>query len=277
MDFSVLMTTYDGEKEEYLDASLKSILVEQSVLPSQLVLVLDGPVRQQLEDVVNKYVALFPDRIDVVRCEKNMGQSKASAEGMRHVRFDIVARMDSDDISLPDRFEKELAVLEEHKDISVVGGWICEFQTEPGDSDLLRVVPETHEEIAKMFPKRMPINNVTSMIRKDALEAVGGYGRDTVNEDYSVYCHMWAEGKRFYNIQSVLGMVRIGNGMVKRRNDWRIYRDWKKDMRYLREKGMISRGTAFFSNMRCFLFILTPAWVKAFLYKTVLRKKSKRT
>ena len=275
MEFSVLMTTYNGEKAEFLDASLKSILIEQTVTPTQLVLVLDGPINVELEAVVGKYSNEFKNIVDVVRCEENRGQSKASAEGMKHVKYDLIARMDSDDISVKDRFEKEIAVIEQNPDVSVVSGWISEFNTNPAQSNSLRVVPESHEEIIAMFPKRMPMNNVTAMIRKNAIEEAGGYGRDTVNEDYSLYCRMWVNGCRFYNIQEVMVNVRVGNGMTKRRGDIRIFKDWCKDQKYLRKNGKQGLISSWISCTKCLIFVMMPSGLKTFIYKHFLRK-SKR-
>ena len=139
----------------------------------------------------------------------------------------------------------------------------------------MREVPENHSEIIKTFRKKNPINNMTVMLKKSEVEKAGGYGRDTVNEDYSLYVHMWVNGTQFYNIQQVLCNVRVGNGMVARRNDFRIYKDWRKDQKYLHKNHKHSAFTCFISNLRCFMFVITPKWVKRMLYKTVLRKKVK--
>lgn len=276
MDFSVLMTTYHGEKPEFLRASLESVLVNQTVLPSQMVLVLDGEVGDELNGVVQEFESRFPSVLEVVRCPVNQGQSKASAEGMKFVKYDLVARMDSDDISVPDRFEKQLSIFKENPSLSVVGGWIAEFEQDPDDADSVRIVPQFHEEITSTFKKRMPINNVTAMIKKGAIERAGGYGRDTVNEDYSLYVRMWVNGDTFYNVQETFVKVRTGNGMTARRSDYRIFRDWCKDQKFLRQNKKQSRLTSFVSCARVFVFVvLIPSRVKSFIYKKFLRKKSK--
>lgn len=274
MDFSVLMTTYHGEHPACLEASLRSILIDQTQPPSQLVLVLDGPISAELEDVVKSYATQFPETVDVVRCAENRGQSKASAEGMLHVKYDLVARMDSDDIAVADRFQQQLEMFRKSPHLSVVGGWIAEFDQQPDDTTSLRIVPQQHQQIIQMFPKRMPINNVTAMIRKQAIEQAGGYGRDTVNEDYSLYCRMWVNGAQFYNIQQVLVKVRVGNGMTQRRGDLRIFRDWCKDQRFLRQNGKQSRLSAWISCVRCLGFVLMPVGIKNFLYKHFLRRSN---
>ncbi|MDE6504997.1 MAG: glycosyltransferase [Clostridia bacterium] len=273
--FSVLMTTYRGETPEYLDASLQSILINQSCKPNQFVLVVDGPIPENLDNVIKKYKLLFEDIVEVIYSPVNQGQSKASAIGFEYINNELFARMDSDDICIPNRFERQLEIFETYKDVSVVGGWIAEFDSDPSSPHSLRIVPEKHDEIIKTFRKKNPINNMTVMMKKSEVIKAGGYGRDTVNEDYSLYAHMWVQGAVFYNIQDVLCNARVGNNMVGRRNDFRIYKDWTKDQKYLVKNHKHSRFTAFISNCRCFFFVITPVWVKKILYKTVLRKKNK--
>lgn len=272
--FSVLITTYHGEKPEFLDASLKSVLVNQTCKPDQLVLVLDGPIPETLDAVIKEYKNNFPDIVEVIYTPVNQGQSKASAEGFKYLKNEIFARMDSDDICLEDRFEKQLEIFTRNKEVDVIGGWIAEFDYDPSKPHSLRIVPENHNEIIKMFRKKNPINNMTVMLKKSEVEKAGGYGRETVNEDYSLYAHMWVNGSIFYNIQQVLCNVRVGNDMVGRRNDFRIYKDWRKDQKYLYKNKKHSFLTVFVSDFRCFLFVITPKWIKKILYKNVLRKKS---
>ncbi len=274
MKFSVLMTTWKGEKPEYLQASLDSILVNQTLLPTKLVLVIDGPIPEELDAVVKDYEQRFANVVVTVRLAENVGQSKASAAGIPYIETEIFARMDSDDICLPNRFEKEYEYLINHPEVSVVGGWINEFETDPSVVCSVRQVPQEHEEITKMFKNRTPINNVTAMMRMEALVKAGGYGRDTVNEDYSVYAHMWVNGCKFYNIQEALVNVRVGNGMTSRRSDFRIYKDWKKDQIYLYKNKKESWLQMKISCFKCFMFVVMPAPIKNFLYKHVLRKKA---
>lgn len=274
--FSVLMTTYHGEKPEFLNASLNSVLVGQTRKPDQFVLVVDGPIPEELDAVIKDYKNKFPEIVELVYLPINQGQSKASAEGFKYLKYEIFARMDSDDLCVENRFERQLAIFSQNEYVDVVGGWIAEFDNNPLEPHSLRVVPETHNEIIKIFCKRNPINNMTVMLKKSEVEKAGGYGRNTVNEDYSLYAHMWVNGSNFYNIQDVLCNVRVGNDMVGRRNDFRIYKDWKKDQNYLRLNHKQTRFGAFKSNFRCFMFVITPKWVKKILYKTVLRKKAKK-
>ena len=132
-NFSVLMTTYHGETPEFLDASLNSILVNQTCTPDQFVLVVDGPIPDTLDAVIKEYKCKFPDIVEVIYCPVNQGQSKASAEGFKHLKNEIFARMDSDDLCVSDRFEKQLEVIRNKPEVGVVGGWIAEFDSDPAE------------------------------------------------------------------------------------------------------------------------------------------------
>ena len=270
--FSVLMTTYKGETPEFLKASLDSILIKQSLPPNQLVLVEDGLLTSELEDIVIEYERHFPVILKVIRCDTNRGQSKASEEGLLYINNDVFARMDSDDICMPQRFEHQYLYLKEHPEVDVVGGWISEFNKDPNYPTSVRVVKEQHEDIVNSFKRRMPLNNVTVMMRKKRVLEAGGYGRDTVNEDYSLYAHMWVNGSVFHNLQEVLVNVRVGNNMLGRRTDFRIIRDWYKDQIYLYKSGKHTLIESMTSCLMCFFFVILPPSLKSFIYKKFLRK-----
>ena len=272
MEFSVLMTTYQGEQPEFLEASLKSVLVEQTVLPNQFVIVVDGPIGESLDCVLKKYQSEFPEIVELIYSPINQGQSKASAIGLKHIKYELFARMDSDDVCVENRFEEQLKIFEQNNEVDVVGGWISEFTNDVNDADSFRVVKENHNEIVSEFKNRTPVNNVTVMLKKSSVEKAGGYGRDTVNEDFSLYAHMWVDGAVFYNIQKTLVNVRVGNNMVGRRKDFRIFTDWCKDQKYLFENKKHSFLTSALSCVKCFCFVITPVSLKRFIYKNILRK-----
>ena len=270
--FSVLMTTYKGETPGNLDNSLRSILIDQSLIPSQVVVVEDGALTDELESVIVKYETDFKDVLQVIRCKINQGQSKASAEGLKYISNEVFARMDSDDVSTPTRFERQYSYLTNHPEIGVVGGWIAEFDDNPEKPQFVRKVKENHDDIVKEFKRRMPLNNVTVMMRKKDVIEAGGYGRNTVNEDYSLYAHMWVNGTVFHNLQEVLVNVRVGNNMLGRRTDFRIFRDWVKDQLFLAKSRKHNLIESITSCFLCFCFIIIPPNLKSFIYKHFLRK-----
>lgn len=272
MKFTVLMTTYYKETAKNLDISLRSITDDQTVLPDQIVLVLDGPIGNELERIVSKYVERYPETIDVVRLSKNVGQGMASAEGIKHCKNDIIARMDSDDISIGTRFETQISIFEKNSSVSVVGGYIGEFEDNPNLIRLVRSVPEKHDDICKMFKLRNPINNVTVMYKKEALERAGGYTKERANEDFSIYVRMLATGSVFYNIPKILVNVRTGKDMMKRRGDINIFFAWCKNQKILLDSKNTNVLSYIISCLGCLFFILTPVGMKRFLYKNILRK-----
>ena len=143
MKFSVLMSVYDKEKSEYLKEALQS-LVDQTLLPDEVILVEDGPIGKNLQEVIKKYRSLL--NIKSIKLENNCGLAVALNEGLKHCTHDLVARMDTDDISLPERFEKQIAYMQNNPDISVSSGWIEEIDDQ-GRFFCLRKLPETHEEL----------------------------------------------------------------------------------------------------------------------------------
>lgn len=274
MKFSVLMTVYAKEKPEYFAMALKSILVEQTRQPDQFVLVYDGPVSEELKEVTEYYRKVFPNEFVLVELPKNVGQGAASKAGFEKCKYEFIARMDSDDISKQERFEKEITIFENKKDVDVVGSFISEFNNNPDEITGIRQVPETHEDILKMFKMRNPVNNVTVMFKRDSLTKIGGYSEERANEDFNIYVKLLLDGNKFYNIQEPLVHVRTGQGMVERRGDIKIYHAWKKNQKLL-YKGNVTNFFEYKRNcIACYCFIRCPKWIKKFLYKFVLRKNN---
>lgn len=162
--YSVLMSVYVKEKAEYLRTAMDSIW-NQTIPTDDFVLVCDGPLNEGLDAVIEKMEEEHPDTLHVVRLEKNSGLGNALNEGIKHCRHKLVARMDSDDISRPDRCERQLKVFQEHPDTSVVSGIVEEFTTSTTEIEARRVPPETQEEIITFAKKRNPFNHPCVMYK----------------------------------------------------------------------------------------------------------------
>ncbi|MEJ2767043.1 glycosyltransferase [Photobacterium sp. MCCC 1A19761] len=216
-NFSVLMSVYIKEKPDYLDSALKSILVEQTMKPEQLVLVQDGPLNDQLLSVVNRYVQLYPQILCTVEIKENVGLGQALNIGLSHCRNELVARMDTDDISCSNRFERQLEVFNNNPSISVCGGFIEEFDIEMDRSLGLRSVPSEDHEIRCYSRSRNPVNHVTVMFKKHDVFEAGGYKTMLFFEDYYLWCRMLKAGKVFHNVNCNLVNVRAGQDMLSRR------------------------------------------------------------
>lgn len=273
MKFSVLMTVYCKENPDNLRESLNSILVEQTRLPDQFVLVYDGPVGKELSDVTESFRESFPNEYIIIKLPDNRGQGAASNAGLKQCKYGLIARMDSDDISYPDRFESELAVFEKDEAIDAVGGYITEFQGDPKNITGVRIVAEKHEEIKSKFKHRMGMNNVTVMLKKEAIEKIGGYSEERNNEDFNLYVRLLLANKTFYNIQRPMVNVRVGDNMLERRGDIGIYHAWKKNQKLLYEGGITNKLEYYINCAACYCFVKCPKGLKQILYKVILRRR----
>lgn len=263
--YSVLMSVYFKEKPEYLQQSIESIL-NQTAPTDDFVLVCDGPLTPELDSVIVQYSTLH-----VVRLKKNGGLGKALNEGMKHCRHDLIARMDSDDISRPDRCERELKVFADHPEVDIVSGTIEEFSTTPDEAYSKRVLQETSEEIVEFAKKRNPFNHPVVMCRKSAVEAAGGYKDFYLLEDYFLWIRMILRGSKGYNIQEPILWMRAGSDLYKRRGGWEYVSSEKKLFSYMLSKGFISKGEYISAVISRAAGAMIPNSVRRFLYKRILR------
>lgn len=269
-NYSVLMSVYHKEKPEYLRAAMNSIW-EQTVKTDDFVLVCDGPLGPELDAVIAEMQDSHPE-LTVVRLAKNGGLGNALNEGMKHCRNDLVARMDSDDISRPDRCERQLAVFRDYPEVSIVSGVVEEFTQSTDQIDSRRVLPETHMEILDFARKRNPFNHPCVMYRKAAVEAAGGYKDFYLLEDYYLWIRMLQSDAIGYNIQEPLLWMRAGSDMYKRRSGLRYARSQKALFKYMRDTGWITTGQYIKSSAIRGASSLAPNGLREFVFKKVLRK-----
>ena len=208
--FSVAMCVYGGDDAEHFKLAVDSIL-NQTVPPTEVVLVVDGPVPERLDSVVCEYEKM--PCFKVVRFAKNQGHGAARQASLLHCTCDISALMDADDISVPTRFEKQLAVLDEDESLSIVGGNIAEFVGTIDNIVGYRNVPSKDDDIKEYIKKRCPMNQVTVMFRKKDVDSVGGYIDWYCEEDYYLWLRMYLAGMRFANVTEMLVYVRVGKEM----------------------------------------------------------------
>ncbi|MDD2954115.1 MAG: glycosyltransferase [Parabacteroides sp.] len=217
--FSVLLSLYHKESALFLCQSLESVFA-QTLLPTEVILVEDGPLTDELYAVVKEFTDRYLE-MKVIPLAENLGLGKALNEGLKHCSYDLVARMDTDDIAKPDRFEKQLAIFREYPELDVVGAWIDEFEGEFSNVLSARKVPEEHADIFEFAKKRCPVNHPVVMFRKSAVLKSGGYKHFPLFEDYFLWVRMLMNGARFYNIQESLLFFRFSPDMFKRRGGWR--------------------------------------------------------
>ncbi|WP_034943048.1 glycosyltransferase family 2 protein [Erwinia oleae] len=213
--FSVLISLYNREKPENLDQCLESL--QQQTLPAdEIVIVYDGPVSDALKAVVDRYTASLP--LKIVPLENNVGLGKALNAGLDHCQHSIVARMDTDDICLPDRFEKQIPYMEAHPDVALLGAAVIEFD-EHGRERLKRL-PLGNDEIKHFARMKNPFNHMCVVFRKEKVIAAGSYQHHLFMEDYNLWLRMIAQGYQVANLHDVLMKVRAGSDMVNKRRGW---------------------------------------------------------
>lgn len=268
--FSVLISVYHKEQPDYLRQSLDSIF-SQTVLPDEVILVEDGPLMEALDSVIKDYCCNYPI-LKTVSLIKNQGLGNALDEGLKHCSYDIVARMDSDDICVNTRFEKQLKILECNSEIDVVGSWVDEFEETVSHIISTRRLLETHEEIVCYAKHRSPLNHPTVMFRKQAVIAAGGYKHFPLFEDYHLWVRMLRNGAKFYNCQESLLYFRVSPEMFKRRGGIRYALNEIKLQKEFKKMGFISTSEFYQNVIVRFISRIIPNVCRIYLYKNVLRK-----
>lgn len=217
LEYSVLMLVYAGANPVFFDQCLESMM-NQTRPTTDFVLVCDGVLTPELDEIVEKYCNNFPGVFNIVRLKKHMGIGPAAQRGLLQCKNDIVVRMDSDDRSLPDRCDTELKMFEQNKDLDMVGGYIVEC----GDdgSRYVRHVPIMHDEILKFAKRRFPFNNVTLSFRRNKAIEFGGYGNYQRCEDYEFVIRMLMKGARAQNVPVPMVECRLDEDSYKRRKSW---------------------------------------------------------
>jgi glycosyltransferase involved in cell wall biosynthesis len=268
--YSVLMSVYSKENPAWLKLAIESMQT-QTLPTSDFVLVCDGPLTPELDGVIAEKRRQMGETLTVVRLEKNMGLGNALNEGIRHCRNDLVARMDSDDIACLDRCEKQVAVFNEHPEVSICSGTILEFSETPEDADRRRMLPEGNEAIREFAKRRSPFNHPCVMYKKSAVEAVGSYQHFYRLEDYYLWIRMLMAGYEGYNIQEPLLYMRAGTSMYKRRAGWRYAKTQIELFRFMWKQGFINAWQYAESCIIRSSSALSPNWLRKYMYITFLR------
>jgi glycosyltransferase involved in cell wall biosynthesis len=228
--FSVLISVYHKENPLYFRESLES-LMNQTVLPNEIVLIKDGPLTENLENVLNEYVANYANLFKIIALPLNKGLGNALSIGILECSNELIARMDTDDICVFNRFEKELNFLKNNPTIDLVGSNVEEFNNFPGDLQRFRKMPEKDIELLRYAKYRSPVNHPSIMFRKQKVLEAGNYNSDILMmEDFSLFIRMLNNGCVFYNIQEVLLNFRVGLGLdvIKRRSGLLYFNnEWK--------------------------------------------------
>ena len=263
------MCVYGGDNAEWFSQAVNSVL-NQTVQPDEIVLVVDGPVPEDLDRMICEYESnpIF----HVIRFKENKGHGEARRAGLSQCKNELVAIMDADDICVKGRFEKQLNVFEKHQDIDVVGGQITEFIGVPNNIVGRRIVPLDNLEIKEYMKKRCPMNLMTVMFKKSSVEKAGGFMDWYCDEDYYLWVRMALVGMKFANINDVLVNVRVGDDMYNRRGGIKYFKSERKLQKYMLDNKVITRRTYLNNVMkRLIVQVLLPNRIRGWAFRHFAR------
>lgn len=270
-EYSVLMSVYYKENAGNLRTAMESIW-QQTVSSDDFVLVCDGLLTAELDAVISLMKKEHGDRLQVIRLKENKGLGNALNIGIKQCRHELVARMDSDDISKPYRCEKQLEVFSKNPELDVVSAVVEEFVGDTGNITARRELPETHDEILRFSKSRNPFNHPCVMYKKSAVENAGGYLDLFLLEDYYLWIRMLQKKCRGYNLQESLLWMRAGSDMYKRRAGWRYVVSQHKLFSYMKEVGYITEIQFIRSILVRTISSMLPNRLREYLYKHIVRK-----
>lgn len=270
--FSVAMSVYKNDNPEHFKIALDSI-INQTVHPSEIIMVVDGPVPDGLINILEEYKSQY-EFLKPIYLKKNNGLGNALCIAVDACSYELVARMDSDDISAPDRFEKQLRHFERNDSLSLLGGYISEFTDDKYRTAGMRVVPTSDKEVRDGLKKRCPFNHMTVMFKKSDVLRAGNYKDWFRNEDYYLWIRMYEAGCHFGNLPDVLVNVRVGSDMYKRRGGIKYFKSEMAIQKYMLEKKIIGFCRYTFNvGIRFILQVLLPNSIRGYVFRKFARKR----
>lgn len=265
--YSVLMSLYKNEHPEYLRLALDS-MIKQTARPDEIVLVEDGSLTEELYAIVDEY----KEQLHIVTNKANLGLGLALNGGIKACRNELVARMDTDDISKPDRCEKQLKRFEEKPELSIVGSHIDEFVGTPDNIISQRRVPTDSKSIYEYAKKRSAFNHPVVMYKKSAVLAEGGYADLKRNQDVDLFGRMLFKGYKAENIDEALLWFRSSDELAERRKSWENTRSYIATIKKFWKMGYSSFGNYLTVLVAQTGMYLIPVRLQNWVYKIFLRK-----
>lgn len=270
MKYSVLMSVYAKETPDFLRESLDSMF-SQTIPTDDFVLVCDGPLTDDLNIVIAQYEEKYSSILHVLRLPQNVGLGKALSEGLALCKNELVARMDSDDISRPERCELQLDYFETHPEVSVISGTVEEFAEIKDKVHASRMLPESHADIISFAKTRNPFNHPCVMFKKSDVLAAGGYQSFYLFEDYYLWLRMLAMGYMGANISKPVLWMRAGCSMYERRGGWTYFTSCLRLFIFMRKIHFCSKAEFLSSCTIRAVISLVPNFLRVFLYKKIAR------
>mgnify|MGYP002624599056 CR=1 FL=1 len=272
--FSVLLSVYKNDNPEHFRIALESITSDQTVRPSEVILVVDGPVPNGIDEVISDVQKDASKLYHIIRFDKNQGLGIALQKGMEVATNDIVIRMDSDDIAVPDRLDRQIRFMISHQDVAICGGQIEEFVDEENNIVGKRMVPCSNDDIRNYMKSRCPFNHMTVALRRSEVLRAGNYQPWFWNEDYYLWIRMMLAGCKFANLLETLVHVRVGKDMYARRGGMKYFKSEEGIQRFMLKNHLVSFPRYLFNvSARLAVQVLMPNWVRGFVFQKLFRKK----
>lgn len=272
--FSVLMSVWREDDPGWLEAAFRSVVHDQIRAPDDVVLVQDGPVPNAMADCITGLIHESPVATTLLALDANVGLGIALDQGMAACAHDIVARMDADDIALPQRFAIQVPLVEQGADL--VGSSLLEFGTDIDDIVGKRVPPLDPDEIVRYARFHQPFNHPTVVYRRSVVQAAGGYRHLALMEDYLLFAKMIDQGATVANVAEPLVLYRVGAGAYARRggvellkSEWRLQRQLR-DLRFT-SRGQFARNLVVRGSYR-----LVPEPIRKAAYRRIIARKGER-
>jgi glycosyltransferase involved in cell wall biosynthesis len=265
--FSLLVSVYDGDRPDYLRRAFRSAVDDQTVRPDQVIIVRDGPVRDELAGCLDELRCCSPSPVTFVPLERNGGLGPALDRGLAASWFDVIARQDADDVSMPHRFEVELPLIQ---DADIVGAGLFEFVADIDDIVGQRIPPTEPAQIQRYARMHDPFNHPTVIYRRRAVLAAGGYGELPLMEDYALFARMLAGGARAVNVAEPLVYYRVGPEAFKRRGGTGLLRSELRLQREFRKDGFISTAEYLRNVMVRGGYRMIPWWCRRAVYRPIV-------
>jgi len=268
--FSLLMSIYEKENPNFFNSCMNSV-IKQTYPPSEIVLVKDGPLNNELENIISKWKKRFGNKFKIIPLEKNVGLGKALQLGLLNSKYDIVARMDTDDICREDRFEKQINFLDNNPNIDIVGCWAAEFENNINNIISIRKVPILDIEIKKYARFRNPFNHPSVVFRKHAILTCGGYQSFPFLEDYYLWIRMLLKGKKFANLPEPLLLFRLDKYTFDRRGGLKYFFNEIKLQKFFLKVNFINLPIFIYNIFLRGIVRLFPNKIRKYFYMFFLR------
>lgn len=269
--FSATISCYKNDSPKDFETAFLSIY-NQTVSPDEIIITVDGPISSELEQVVSRFEREF--QAVILRSAQNNGLGMAHALAVSHAKYDYIAIMDADDISVPDRFEKQLAVIAEHPEIDVIGGQIDEFIGSPENVVGIRSVPLEDHMVKRYLRRRCPFNHMTILMNSHMVKEAGNYQDWHYNEDYFLYCRMLEKGAVFCNLPDILVHVRVGEEMYRRRGGWKYFKSEARLQGWMLRHKIISLPQYCMNVLlRLCVQVMMPNCLRGLVFRRLFRKQ----